>query len=480
MRKRMKVFVVALAAVCALGTFTACDDFSDFVPNEYGAWDGNYVYLGNVKGKTTGEDPETLVSSVVIEEKTYTVEHCADYAFVGETLYLALVISDEALREKTCLVRYDLEMETSTLVYIQQETYTGAITGEEVLVYDVEEIVKVLSDGIILQSNKQGWYKIDMTGSIRDGDCNELREFERAGATYLYKWENSVLFYRTWENETLNVAYDGTGSEAVSHQSTYVEKENCKGFLLETYDTNNFWNGLYFFDLLTGSLTALDTSACGENMLWIYNAADYEYFVAYDFEWVTYTVREGLFSMREATTTQPKNCVLWHIVYNENEISLEKAYAFDEDKDFLDIQAIYGDTLYVEAEWYALASGCDGGGHKRAYYHIDMQRGVEKRITDKTLEKGANEGEEALARETGVSCGGYTYYIRTQMYIPPFGAPNYAYSFSRFDGRNTEIMQIWASGSQEDENYCEEMWRQVESEYGYYTPIEYEFVVKEK
>ena len=263
MRKKIRLLATMLATACTLGVLSGCDDFEDFVPDEYGEWDGNYVYAGNVKSKTTGENPERLVSKVTIGERIYEINRCSDYEIVGENMYMCLsaVYSQSGenaeIDEKTCLVRYDMERKTSKLIYAQRET----VVEEEKVVYDLEKIVKVLSDGVILQSNKQGWYKIDMTGAIVDEDCDEFQYYYQAGEDYLYQLEGTKLTYRTWEDETPRVAFDGAAiSDAVSFQERYVEKKDCKGFLVQMDELSGGCRGLYFYDLRTGELTKLDFS----------------------------------------------------------------------------------------------------------------------------------------------------------------------------------------------------------------------------
>ena len=64
MKKKMMAVTAGLLACCTLGA--GCQihrSFSSLVPEQYGAWDNYYVYHGNVRSKTTGEDGEYLVST---------------------------------------------------------------------------------------------------------------------------------------------------------------------------------------------------------------------------------------------------------------------------------------------------------------------------------------------------------------------------------------------------------------------------------
>lgn len=471
MRKTGKFFAVALAAACALCTLTGC--IEDYVPESYGAWDGNYLYAGNVKSKTTGEDPETLVSSVVIGDTAYSVSQCVDYEIVGNRIYSVLNLTYDS-DCMTCLIEYDVETNLFQTLYVETEK-----TVEETTIsYDVYRIVKLLDEYKILQTENGNWFAVDRSGEIVEKDCNELQSYEQAG-DYLYQWEKGVLTYRTWLDETWVTAADFTGTAVFDASIEYVQKGERGGLLIQTYDERHLWEGLHFYDFGKAALTSFDTSAFGENMQKVENAPKNEYFITYDFEWVDYSVRENLFSIRSASTTHQKNCVLWRLVYAADGIELEKAYVFDKDKNYLDIRAIYGDKIYVNAEWYALATGCSGGGRQTAYYRIRMQYDEEMRFGDSVFSVGVNQAKEDLAKDEGVTCGEYTYYIRTNLLYSWYGRP-YVCLLNRFDGTQMETMQFWASYSYEKENYCEEMWRQISaSEVEDEVPISYTFIVRE-
>ena len=77
-RKIIKSAISILLSATFLGlaitTFSGCKNVYDYKPESYGEWEGNYIYKGNYRSKTTGEDGEVLVSEVVYEGNTYQVE----------------------------------------------------------------------------------------------------------------------------------------------------------------------------------------------------------------------------------------------------------------------------------------------------------------------------------------------------------------------------------------------------------------------
>ncbi|MBE5764804.1 MAG: hypothetical protein E7339_04275 [Clostridiales bacterium] len=74
-------FVVALTSGCG------CKTLDEFLPDmsEYGEWDGNYIYRGNVRAKTTGEDEELCLPEVTYNENIYLLDKLNDQ---GEFYYL--------------------------------------------------------------------------------------------------------------------------------------------------------------------------------------------------------------------------------------------------------------------------------------------------------------------------------------------------------------------------------------------------------
>ena len=90
--KRLWTGLIILATLCVGCVLAGCDSLYDVAPKEYGAWDGNYIYLGNVRCKTTGEEEERLIERVEKEGVSYEVTHTLDHLFVEEELYLCTQI----------------------------------------------------------------------------------------------------------------------------------------------------------------------------------------------------------------------------------------------------------------------------------------------------------------------------------------------------------------------------------------------------
>ena len=67
--KKMTTITAGLLAFCVIGAGCQIHQtFDNLVPEEYGAWENYYIYHGNVKSKTTGEDSAYLVTEVTAGE----------------------------------------------------------------------------------------------------------------------------------------------------------------------------------------------------------------------------------------------------------------------------------------------------------------------------------------------------------------------------------------------------------------------------
>ena len=130
--KKLRVGM-AIASVLFGGVllFSACyapPPLEDIVPTAYGEWDGNYVYHGYTKSKTTGEDTEILIETVTLNGAEYRVTGATDTYFLGNEMYSCLSVeptgeidgdTEDIPKEEitSCLVSYDLEKKTTKIIY---------------------------------------------------------------------------------------------------------------------------------------------------------------------------------------------------------------------------------------------------------------------------------------------------------------------------------------------------------------------------
>ena len=69
------IFALLLSSTIVFSTGCGCDfkGVEDILPSleEYGEWDGNYMYRGNVRVKTSGEDEQLLIPEITYNGAVY-------------------------------------------------------------------------------------------------------------------------------------------------------------------------------------------------------------------------------------------------------------------------------------------------------------------------------------------------------------------------------------------------------------------------
>ena len=78
-----KIIFLFLTIFICLG-ITSCTKYEDIKPNEsdYMAWDGNFIYKGNYKSRTNGENEKILIKYVEYEGHKYYVD-LANYGYLN-------------------------------------------------------------------------------------------------------------------------------------------------------------------------------------------------------------------------------------------------------------------------------------------------------------------------------------------------------------------------------------------------------------
>lgn len=157
------IFAVALVLIVLPGcdcTTTVEDLTPD--PSAYCEWDGNYIYRGNMRAKTTGEDVELLLSSVEINGEIYdigAVTSSSKYRFVDNNtlIFLASVnkrtveqplsYTDQKEDEKqikSIIVRYSLKEKTHEILHV---SYNYNFDYYSIKKYDPELGIVVVANG---------------------------------------------------------------------------------------------------------------------------------------------------------------------------------------------------------------------------------------------------------------------------------------------------------------------------------------------
>lgn len=481
--KRMKKTSLAWIATisAALLAFAGCD-FSHYVPEEFGTWENNYIYRGNVRSKTTGEDWQYLVNEVSAESGNYSVLSCEDYAILGDDIYLCLRLDDKATAESenlSSIIQYDVKDKTQTTIIVDSISVSGDWGGQSgVWTYEPYSIERAFEDRLIVYGRRMFkvdgadfqsdsvYYTIDLNGNFISAEVFSPNEYAKVSDDYFTTVktdENGVtsLYYITWgmTEEEYVCALEGITKRE------FVDKGDVKGFLFtkEYKDESDKapvdCMKLSFFDITNNEEVELYD---GEKYGFTWNGLpSYEYFVTSERKQITYTAKNDFFeSAKEVSQEVWQNCVLYKVEYAKSGVTVNKLYTFEEDKS-IGLLGVKEGKLHVGVTWYENARGCSGGGSKNATYALDISSKVFEKVSAREA-LNYSDFNAYYARMNGAKCGNYTYYLDKQAYgISLNDYQNYAYMLQRYDGEKTETMQIWSTSSvqPEEAKFCQQMWK---------------------
>ena len=490
MKKSLRSIMALFLVGCTV--FAGCQNFDDLIPEEFGEWENNYIYRGNVRSKTTGEDWEYLVTEISDEDFTYQVQSCADYAILGDDIYMCLnfaYVDDGSSAFTSGIVKYNVQSKTQENVCISPEFATEGEPSSTKVSYYPYSIESLSENGLLLYgrkvsitydengaqnnySNQTLHYVIDFEGNVVEEAAFNYTFFARVSDQYWsntdYKDDKWCFYYVTWGMQEPVLVCEKSYAE-YEFKTTFIEKNGAVGFLIESMKkqedgaNGNVLSKLEFYNIKSGTLTTLYEG--GKYADWI-DIPKNEYFVTYEHKTITYEYREGLFSPKKQEEVETNtDCVLYQIVYSENGAEIKTACDFGAKKDFTDIRAVANGKAYLHGTWYVEdAYGCMGGGMQQGYYEVELPSGEIDELEREELDAAEDEAFGHYARQTGVVCGNYVYYLQSEKLTTIGNTNSYAYLLKRYDTdeKKTDVMQLWhANYSQTGEKYCEEMWRRV-------------------
>lgn len=487
--KFFSVLLVTVMTTTLLANFTACQepvpggtniDFEDLVPEAYGEWDGNYIYRGNVRSKTTGEDAKYLVQNVEIGGISYSVVSCNDYDVVENMMYLTLTVSDT--NYSNCLVSYDVNAQEQTLIF---HKFKNEVDVSGYYEYEMNYVEQVFENGDILVNGMRRWYGIDgasapdgvattsllfiinQFGTVEEDVDEEYLLYTRISDTYWQKYDyidgSQKLYVRGWREEPVLV-YDWVESAHYTYNITFVEKNGAEGYLIETWrdkkegEWKDSFIKLEFFDLKQKKLSTLFE---GEKYAEWVAVPDKTVLFLYEYDEYAYHTKDS-----DGTYTAQKDIEIIVLDYSDKGVTAKAQGNHWEDGFTYQIEAfneLTGDA-YARVNWMASARGCDSGGSKNEYWEIPVAEGSQKRVLkqekyDASLESVKN----TYYAKNGVTFGDYVYFVRYQrLRNTIIGQARSAYIFQRYStsADKMDTMQLWmnANYAGEGQKYCQMMW----------------------
>ncbi len=470
----------------------SCQKMEDLAPKQYGKWDNNYIYRGNGRAKTTGEDYEQLVKTVTIGQDIYSVLECVDFEIEEEDIYMILVCEDltqetgnEAqqymndLEKIFCLIKYNIQKKTQQL-----------LTTDKVVIYDNKEyfyrpyfihgifdnfivlrayVQKEDTSENILKRNLCANYTIDFNANIINPDIQYSTDWKWASKEYLiksnYNSENNCdeLYYRTKQFSDPILVYqkerDGTFSEYYNWD--YIEQNDVSGILIKDYirkgsiDSQPQLKTIKFYNFSTNIMS--DAISIGKyaqfygnnNFIKTYNCKTIDYFETF-FE--TKSVKVEIDNM------------VYRLVFDENGVHLENFLDLAEEHNYK-IYGVLHDKIVYEDRYYTNSQGCSVGGSKYNYYEHDIVNKIKTEIDFEKLILLEDEYISVYERQEGQKVGKYIYFLHEEDVYAGMGTTSIVYLLNRYDTETTtiETMQLWHSEEGHYNNevtvkYCDKLW----------------------
>lgn len=476
---------------------SSCESFSDLTPEEYGVWENHYIYRGNVRSKTTGEDAEKLVSSVSYGETDYEVSYCNDYTIRENDIYMCLTLNAPNGEFAKGIVKYNAENKTQENVFFRYEhiptegvtwvyeaDYIEHAFPDIMLVYGTRTETSTDANGVPKTETRNLYYTIDYTGNLVEAESFYYLGYTKVSENYYtktdYKDGKMSLYYLTWGMDEPRQVCDLDETQNVWKKTAFVEKNGVAGVLIAHYDLTetdqehgNKLLKIEFFNAKTNATTLLFE---GNTFVKWLEVPENEYFLTFTNKEITYSQKDGFLKpTTEHTTTVRQDCTLYKIDYANDTVSLKKDFTFESNKDFYAIQGIKDGTAYADCFWYETAAGCKKGGSQSQSYAIDIDDGKYKKIQSDELKASGDECFEYYALQNCPSFGEYAYYLQRKSY-QTLNKTNYAYLLKRHNrsSKKTDVMQIWKSsgGNDQEEKYCQDMWKLTGGDI-------YEFIVRD-
>lgn len=500
MKKKTLSIILAAITLTSCCFMTGCGELVDVAPKSYAEWDNNYIYRGNLRTKTTGEDEEVLIQTLTKNDVEYTVTNAHYYEYKADEIYMCLDLETSTQnvgekKETTCFAVYDVKEKTSHAIYwAEVDAYISYI-------YELQEDYAILVTYDRYGNSEEGQYiRVDYEGNVLSDNDNWMMTMNRAG-DYFVSQKNGQFFYCTLDDNNQIPMFTLTGAFRY-YEVEYIEKGAHKGFLIQIENEEYDYCGMYFYDIVqkkTSELVPFGTDWRYEEPFATGNE-ELRYFVAGEYTEIEYTSSFWMFAPifyplplflpktyeNDYTYSGLKNCKLLELNWDSEEVTANLVYDFGTEygaKDFSWFYILENGNLYFEAEELVLVegTGCMGGsGTQSSYYLLDNKDG--KLITTKYQSSYSSITEEEIwqnKRDAGVECGQYKYFFDEEFY----GWSSCAYTLYRYDTetKTDVVMQFWApdegyeegartvatSDGNVDLRYSVEMWRDSDDTYSW-------------
>ena len=401
-----------------------CQDYYDVEPDisEFAHWDGNYIYFGNTRCKTTGDDEEQLIETIIYNDVEYKVQECEHYEFVDDKIYMIMYFerTDELEETIQVLLEYNIYNKSyKVLCDLDNDTY-----------YWIEHIYK--GEYVFIASS----YNTVRCSLTTDEVIfiNGYRALSYYDDLIIANQYGTLLYNKYNEEVTKTIT-------AYEENLTYklVTKNDQKYLLIAIYDyaqPNVYYGSLTIYDFKTDKINEI-ISHNDQKQFKILNDDYIIFYENKEFEYVSSIQKVGNLLYERLTENLNVNNTLYEVVYDSYDI--ENVYDF-ENKNIDYTNGTIKDNKYiVSSKKVKRGNQLIPGYTKEKWVQLDLE-------TFK-LSKVKKTKTEEITKNTydSIKCGDYEYYFVNEKIGPLMGS-HYAYFLYQKDANgNTSIMQFFTS-----------------------------------
>lgn len=444
----MNKFLVSFSLLFFSTSLVKCSYSYDEVKVEeeqMGTWDGNYIYKGNIKCKTTGEDESVLIEQLVIENSVYDIDCVNDYFYKDDHIYMLLESKEYEEHEESLvlkikhsfLIDYSIENKSYEVLYSMSDEVATMLNF-----YTFEE-----KDYAFIRVDKSFSSLIKLDLNSNQVDCSsdallDLYNYVFINDDILIVYKDNMIKYTYCDDINLidikQVEYANTHSLSYSLiDNNYLSIKNYDSQYVDSLSSLVSYKSLDIYDLNKNKLSSVFKTT---------DQMELKYINDYYFIKGSTTSYEYVSSLRNLKTHKYE--VLMTTLFTHNSLykidyetaTYNKIYDFkDQDIDFSN-GYILNEKYYINAEYIKKGWALNPGGYKHKQYILDLKNlKLRKRKFEKQKQESRTESNKII------NYGGYEYYL-TSKHIGPIMGGDYAYFLNR---KNThtekvEVIQFFA------------------------------------
>ena len=451
---KFKKLIISIFLVLVVFVLTGCmRGYEDLVveESELGSWEGNYIYQGNKRSRTTGDDSETLVKEIFYDGIYFSVFSVDYYKYIDNNIYMIANTKNKANQtqsdyDSTILLKYNILEKSTEVLYV-------SASGN-----DLNGFFYVCDDFMILSKNTssgKSLVKVD----INTKEVEEIRNYKNYWLVEDYLIVDDfdyVLYTKLDEIEFLPL------SPVTNNHNKSFKMVNINGRkMIRIFTTfhksdSNFIGDLKYYDLDSKHLFTAwkseddrNLSLVGDEYFIIGEAKSYSYVSSLqDYETKNHITLDEILSV---------NNILYKVSFDNGVFEAKKSYSFEADIDFTTALILPDNNILINGKWVKKGTQLSPGGVKSKDYLYDV-------ANNKLISNYKYEEPEYIydPLDHGLEFNDYIYYFESIKYGPMMLRYD-AYYLYRYNKKTKEreIIQFFAIEDEEvrGTRFSEDFWK---------------------